>query len=171
MSLSPDEYYRVIAKTQLVSSDLYCVYEDKLLLGKRLNSPAKNWLFTPGSRAFKNELLEQTCIRVAKEELGVDIKFSDCKMIGVFDHQYTDNFRDSKFGTHYVNVAYVCEFSPKQRESVRRDDQHSYFEWIPTKDVLHHRNIHPIVKHSFSRAVEMKLIPGFTTTLSGKSEE
>lgn len=158
MSLDQESYYNVIEKTQLVSTDIYFVLKDRLLVGKRKNPPAKNWLFTPGCRAFKNETLESTCIRVASEELGISIKFSECKQIGVFDHIYPDNFRDSKFGTHYVNIAYVYQMNSIEKTNIRLDTQHSFFRWIPLDEVLNHKGIHPNVKDSFKAAVKKGLI-------------
>ena len=158
MSLDHESYYDVIQKTQLVSADIYFVLHNRLLVGKRNNSPAKNLLFTPGCRAFKNETLKSTCIRVALEELCIQIDYSRCSQIGVFDHIYPDNFRDSKFGTHYVNIAYAYPMRSIEKTNIRFDAQHSFFSWIPCDEVLAHKSIHPYVKQSFKTAVDKGII-------------
>ena len=149
MSLCHDDYYDVIRKTQLVSTDIYFFYKKSLFLGKRTNEPAKGWLFTPGCRAYKNETLSQTCTRLAKEELGLTILPSKCMFIGVYDHLYSNNFRDEKFGTHYVNIAYTYELSDEEKKQIKIDKQHSSVEWVPISKVLSDPRIHNLVKKTF----------------------
>ena len=53
-----DTFKTVIKSTPLISLDLIVKNsEDKILLGKRLNRPAKNYCFVPGSRVLKDESL------------------------------------------------------------------------------------------------------------------
>lgn len=146
--LDPDTYYGVIRHTQLVSTDIFFIHKSHVLLGKRVNQPAKGWLFTPGCRAYKNERLDETCVRLAKEELGIRIGAEDCAFVGVYDHVYPNNFRDRKFGTHYVNVAYVCTLSDAHKE-LKADDQHAFFEWVHVSRVASHDGVHPLVKRTF----------------------
>ena len=48
MALNKDKYLDIIKHTNLTSIDLVFIYNDKILLGFRNNSPAKNSWFVPG---------------------------------------------------------------------------------------------------------------------------
>ena len=148
--LNHDTYYKIIEHTQLVSTDIFFIHKNRLLLGKRVNEPAKGWLFTPGCRAYKNETLDETCIRLAKEEIGITILAKDCKFLGVYDHIYTNNFKDNKFGTHYVNMAYMYMLSDEQKNNIKSDNQHDSLHWIHISKINSHKNIHKLVKKTFS---------------------
>ena len=146
-------YYEVIKHTQLVSTDIYFFHNSKLFLGKRVNEPAKGWLFTPGCRVYKNETLDETCVRLGKEELGINISAKDCTFLGVYDHIYANNFKDNKFGTHYVNIAYMYMLSDEQKDNIKTDDQHTHVEWVHVSNINSHNQIHDLVKKTFSDIV------------------
>lgn len=91
--LSPEKYIQAIELTQLVSMDL--IVKDtngKVLLGRRVNDPAKGKWFVPGCRLFKEEPWTTAITRVAKEELGIDVKPQEGHFMGVYDHFYGTNF-------------------------------------------------------------------------------
>ncbi len=61
-----------VAALPLVSLDWVLTNPDgQLLLGQRLNAPARGWWFTPGGRIRKNEALAHALQRVACDELGL----------------------------------------------------------------------------------------------------
>lgn len=65
----------VVDNTPLISIDFIIKNSDsKILLGKRVNKPAKDYLFTLGGRVYKNEKLNDAKQRILKEEVGLDIK-------------------------------------------------------------------------------------------------
>ena len=77
------------------------------LLGKRVNKPAQGYFFSTGSRINKNETINNAMVRIAKNELNVELK-SLPKFIGVFEHFYDDSiYRD--VSTHSLNLAYEYE--------------------------------------------------------------
>ena len=143
--LSPDEYYNIINITTLSSVDLFIIKDNKLLVCKRENNPAKGYLFTPGCRTYKNELLEDCAYRVALSELNLEIDRNKLILIGVYDHIYENNFRDDKFGTHYVNTAYL--YNLDSNIDIKLDSQHDYYEWV--ENVIEHENIHNLVKITY----------------------
>jgi colanic acid biosynthesis protein WcaH len=93
MWLSDETFKSVIQHTPLISIDLIVRNEqDEVLLGKRVNAPAKDYWFVPGGRVRKNETLDDAFIRLVKEELGIEsgMTRADAKFIGVFEHFYDD---------------------------------------------------------------------------------
>ena len=114
MFLSNSDFSSVIKNTPLVSLDLCITNNKKLLLGKRINPPAKNYYFVPGGRILKSEKLNDAMNRILKFELGFSMheKYKNSVTnIGVYEHFYENNYLDnSKFSTHYVVVAYLIPF-------------------------------------------------------------
>ena len=144
---SAEEYYQIIKMTTLTSVDLAIINNNKILLGLRINEPAKGYLFTPGCRTFKYEKLDDAIMRVAKTELNLDIESSRAKHIGVYDHIYTNNFKDNKFGTHYVNIAYRVDLLDSELELIKPDEQHEKFEWYELEKAVDDVKVHPYVKN------------------------
>jgi len=123
-----------IALTPLTSIDL--VIKDpsgRVLMGLRMNEPARGTWFVPGGRICKGETLEAAFSRISLAELGQALSLSDAKLIGAFTHLYDSNFaRVPGLSTHYVVLAYELHvdepFTPPQ------DDQHSRFQWFGPSD-------------------------------------
>ena len=59
MFLSKSDFSIVISKTPLIAIDLCIVKDKKILLGKRINPPAKDFFFVPGSRILKDETIKK----------------------------------------------------------------------------------------------------------------
>ena len=73
----------------------------EVLLGKRLNAPAKNKWFVPGGRILKNEQIFDTIQRIIDTETGLNIKSYNGEFLGIYEHIYSDNyFGDETFNTH-----------------------------------------------------------------------
>jgi colanic acid biosynthesis protein WcaH len=90
----PDEQFRqVIAAILLVSIDLVWVREQQILLGKRLNRPAKDYWFVPGGGGSirKNEFLELAFERLTLTELGKEQVCDRASLLGIFDHFYPNS--------------------------------------------------------------------------------
>jgi GDP-mannose mannosyl hydrolase len=107
MFLDSATFATVVGSTPLVAIDLLVVNEDnELLLGKRLNRPAKDIWFVPGGRVLKNEPLEQTFKRITLAELGNEIDLGQAKLLGLFEHFYEDSVFGEHINTHYVIAAH-----------------------------------------------------------------
>ncbi|MGV2950389.1 GDP-mannose mannosyl hydrolase [Acinetobacter sp. AGC35] len=106
----PDETFKsVIQHTPLISIDLIVRNEQgEVLLGKRVNAPAKGYWFVPGGRVRKNETLDDAFVRLVKEELGIEsgVTRADAKFLGVFEHFYDDCVFCDDVSTHYIVLAY-----------------------------------------------------------------
>ena len=147
MLLSDSVFSTVIASTPLVSIDLVVRNElGEALLGQRVNSPAKGYWFVTGGRIRKGELLRDALHRVAQDELGISAR--NCRLIGVFDHIYDDNFfAIPNISTHYVAIGYELQIS--SATSIRLDAQHAKFKWWPINELLASEEVHQNTKLYF----------------------
>jgi len=154
--LKPDDFIKAIELTQLVSVDLILTDENyNVLVGKRVNEPAKGVWFVPGSRLFKNETIGEGIKRVSREEVGVEITKEDTTFMGVYDHIYNSNFlnRTNNNGkvinTHYVCMGFSSEIDPNL---VNKDiflKQHSELRWMPIEEILNREDVHQNTKNYF----------------------
>ena len=146
--LLSDQYYNIISQTTLTSIDLILYYNGKILLGYRNNEPAKNYWFTPGNRTGKMETLQQGFDRLINKELGLDnsiIPFETTELVGVYDHIYKNNFKDDKFGTHYVVTCFLYKLDKKIYFT--KDNQHSDIQWFSISDISNNKEVHQYVKN------------------------
>lgn len=146
--LSKELFKKVIASTPLLSIDLIVRNTaGSILLGRRINRPAKNFWFVPGGRVLKDETLEDAFIRLIKVELGLDDVISNFK--GVYQHFYKDNFSEESFTTHYIVLAYEitvnCELASLPVE------QHSDYKWFSISELLNNDEVHIHSKWYFQK--------------------
>lgn len=150
--LDVDTFRTVVASAPLVSIDLIVRRSDGyVLLGQRINRPALGYWFVPGGRIRKNESLDQAFLRLTDEELGAPYPRSSAKLLGIYEHFYTDSVFgdfDQSPSTHYVVVGY---------ELMLDDDlvslplqQHSGYRWLHTQDILNASDVHINTKAYFS---------------------
>lgn len=149
----PDETFKsVIQHTPLISIDLIVRNEQgEVLLGKRVNAPAKSYWFVPGGRVRKNETLDDAFVRLVKEELGIEsgITRADAKFLGVFEHFYDDCVFGDDVSTHYIVLAYeLNNTNPKLKKIA--EAQHSEIKFIDLDNELIDENIHYFTKKYFS---------------------
>lgn len=139
--LSSDDFRVVVDSTPLISIDLVVKSPDgRVLLGKRLNKPAKAFWFVPGGRVFKNERLADAFSRLTKAELGVEVAIQNARYLGLYEHFYNDSALSDTVSTHYVVNAFVVELS----ESVRTlpVEQHSDYQWLSEGELLSADDVH-----------------------------
>lgn len=127
--LSADAFLAVIANTPLVSIDLIVRNAGgAMLVGRRVNEPAKGNWFVPGGRILKDETLEQAFARISENELGCRRSLAEARLLGAFTHKYDSNALDAPgVSTHYVVLAYVLAADPAQVSALA---QHSDVRWI-----------------------------------------
>ena len=148
MLLSESDFSEIVKNAPLVAIDFCIIRGSRILLGKRINPPAKNFLFVPGGRIFKSELIKNALSRILKSELGMKIKKNNYKFIknlGIYEHFYDDNFLGNfNFSTHYIVIAYLIEY----RNLIKNDEeilsqQHSEYIWLDINNVdKKYNNIH-----------------------------
>jgi colanic acid biosynthesis protein WcaH len=134
----------VLDSTPLISIDILLKKGGKVLLGKRVNKPAQGYFFSTGGRINKNESIDNAMVRVALNELNIELK-SIPKFIGVFEHFYDDSiYKD--VSTHYVNIAY--EYEVEEIPDLPTE-QHSEYQWFAIDELLESKQVHKYTKDYF----------------------
>jgi colanic acid biosynthesis protein WcaH len=150
MRLSKEKFLTIIADTPLISIDLIIRNPaGAILMGRRINEPAKDSWFVPGGRIYKNEDLEDAFKRITNDELGFELKIMQARLIGAFTHKYPINALGAVgVTTHYVVLAYDLGILDLPLD-IRA--QHSQTQWFtesesnrPDSEV--HLNVMPYFK-------------------------
>lgn len=138
----------IVDKTPLISID-FIVKNDsgEVLLGKRLNAPARGYWFTPGGRIYKNETMADAFKRIAHDELGIDTSIEHASFIGTFEHFYNDSVFGDHISTHYVVLAYTLQHSTF---TSLIHDQHNAYHWQTIEALLVDESVHTHVKWYFA---------------------
>lgn len=77
MVIPQPEFEQIITRVPIVCVDIAVYYQNRVLLIKRADEPARGEWWLPGGRLYKGETLEQCALRKAKEETGLECKFID----------------------------------------------------------------------------------------------
>ncbi|MDH3223129.1 MAG: NUDIX domain-containing protein [Gemmatimonadota bacterium] len=143
--LDPDELIQLVRLGPLVSIDLVVRNgEGRILVGHRINEPAKDHWFVPGGRMGKGESLDEAFRRIVRQELGISRARKDASLLGVFEHFYETNFLEQPdLGTHYVVLAHGFDLEGDGADIVP-DEQHRQVRWLTpaelSEDLRVHRN-------------------------------
>lgn len=125
----------------LFAMDLIVVNEqNEILVGKRVNAPAQGFWFVPGGRVFKNESLSDAFVRISAGELGKVFSYNDAKLLGIYDHFYSDSVISDTISTHYINAAHVIRI-----DSLLTDlpvSQHTNYRWVAVSSLDSDPDIH-----------------------------
>ena len=145
--LDDQTFKTVINSTPLISIDLLIKKNNKILLGKRINKPAQDYLFSIGGRVYKNETIDSAMTRIAKDELNIELKLTP-RFIGVFEHFYDDGiYKD--VSTHYINLAYEVDINNEILNLP--NDQHNEYQWLSINELLSSKQVHKYVKDYFRK--------------------
>jgi len=150
----------VVKNTNLFAIDLIVFNKlNKILLGQRINLPAKDFWFVPGGRIYKNENLNEAFKRILNEETGMSIKnINNVKLNGLYDHNYKDNFFDDpSFNTHYIVMA--CEIHTNSNIVFKPDSQHETLRFFSVKELLNDIRVHTFTKNYFINQPTNKFRP------------
>jgi len=144
--LSLINFKKIVQYSPLFAMDLVLVNQrDEVLVGKRLNAPAKGFWFVPGGRVYKNESLEQALLRIAKSELGLILKpLNQVTLLGLYEHFYDDSFFSKEISTHYINATHV--FRVKSCELNFPNSQHSQYCWLGIDSLTNNESVHKYSK-------------------------
>lgn len=147
MFLDDKTFATVIASTPLFAIDLVVVNDqDQLLVGKRLNRPAKDFWFVLGGRVLKNEPLAVAFKRLTQTELGVAIEFEKAQLLGLFEHFYKDSFFGEQIDTHYINAAHFLHLNADNLALLPFGEQHTDYQWLPISEIENHEDVHSNTK-------------------------
>jgi len=141
--LSHDAFLAVVRDTPLVSIDLVVPdAQGRLLMGQRINEPARGSWFVPGGRILKDEPLDDAFVRLTSIELGVTLARTDAHLLGVHTHLYETNFAGVPgITTHYVVLAYRVDLSAGLDTLPRV--QHSSYRWWGRDEAIASGQVHP----------------------------
>ena len=149
--LEKERFAQIVAHTPLVSIDLIVKNSrGEVLLGKRMNEPAKGYWFVPGGRIYKNETISQAFSRIAESEIGQEEAIENAKFLGAYEHFYENSFCSEHISTHYVVLAY--ELNCNLSAYVLPKAQHNDYKIVPVEVLLHDAKVHPNVKLYFKES-------------------
>lgn len=154
LELPAGEFAAAMAALPLVSVDWVVTNPDgQLLLGQRINAPARGWWFTPGGRIRKNEALAQAMLRVGHDELGLMPDtcrrlLSKARLMGAWDHFYADSVFDASVSTHYVNLPHWLALTWDEVALLKLPvgEQHGAWQWLPLADAAQSPLVHSYVR-------------------------
>ena len=164
MYLKKESFRNIVKFSPIAAIDL-CILNksNEILLGKRINPPAKNLFFVPGGRIRKGETLFIATKRILNSEISYDItkeKFNKINLLGVFEHFYEDNFTgDNSFSSHYIVIAYKIplDIINKSKSNIL-NNQHEEYIWYNKKNF----NDKDIKIHTYSKAYIEKLYKNYS---------
>ena len=146
--LETELFKQIVAHTPLVSIDLIVRNQQgQVLLGQRLNRPAKGYWFVPGGRICKDETIASSFTRLVKDELGLDQKLKQATCLGSYEHFYKDNFLGTNFTTHYVVLGYSFEAEVTLTNLPR--EQHGHYRWFDIDQLIQADDVHDNTKLYF----------------------
>ena len=148
--INDEQFLNVIDATPLVSIDLIIEnHNGEILLGKRLNRPAKDYWFVPGGRIRKNEKIADAFARIAKVELVLSLSVNDSQLLGAYNHIYGDNYLGKEgINTHYVVLGYKIKLN--ETLNIQPDEQHSELKWWPKGEHMSSNEVHANTKAYFA---------------------
>jgi len=147
MYLDNKTFKTVIASTPLIAIDLIVVNDKKeMLLGKRLNQPAKDFWFVPGGRVLKNETLVSAFTRLTLIELGKKMELKHAQLLGVFEHFYQESVFGDQQSTHYVNAAHVIKIGKEELSELPIGEQHGSYSWHAIDGIQNNSDVHKYTK-------------------------
>ena len=147
-SLDHETFAHIVEHTPLIAIDLIIKdSESRVLLGRRVNAPAKDHWFVPGGRIYKNETISEAFSRIFFSEIGNELLIEDARFLGVYEHFYKNSFYDKNISTHYVVLAYEINYDFSI--DILPKAQHSTYKIVPVKILLQDAEVHSNVKLYF----------------------
>jgi colanic acid biosynthesis protein WcaH len=144
--LDTESFKKLVENAPLVSIDLCLVCNGQLLLGKRNNEPLKGHWFTPGGRILKNEPWADCLRRVARSELGLEIRSPEnFSLMGIWDHFYNNSAVSEIVSTHYVNLPLYMRMEKKP--NLLLDPQHDELCWFDLEEVVNSNGFHEYMRN------------------------
>lgn len=145
----PQEIYNlIISNIPIVCVDICIVKENKILLVKRKDAPAKGEYWIPGGRLFKGESLEECALRKAYEEVGLRCKI--IKKMLVESTVFNDG--PNEIPVHSVNIAF--QLKPEE-DKVCLDSHSDDYYWFTLNEEIP-QYFHPYIVNCF-KLVDLNL--------------
>lgn len=149
--LDREIFSHIVKHTPLIAIDLIIKdSEGRVLLGKRVNAPAKDYWFVPGGRIYKDEPIAEAFSRISLNETGDTLSIDKAKFLGVYEHFYENSFYDDNTSTHYIVLGY--EINHDFSIGILPEVQHNTYKMVPIKTLLHDAKVHSNVKLYFKES-------------------
>ena len=131
--------------------------EHGVLMGRRINNPAKGKLFVPGGRVYKNEDMIDAFNRILLTETGLTFSFDKTFSIGLYEHFYNNTYwSTTECSTHYIIEARLIEIDQENiKLKIDLNAQHSSLKWISLED-FQSNAIHSYSKIYLHKIKELK---------------
>jgi len=134
-----ERYRQTMEDSPLVTVDVLFLDREKkrILLGKRRNAPYAGEFYSFGSRMFKNEEFIDAAKRIAKEELGLNLRNEEFTYIGALNEiNETSIFEGVNY--HAVDIYFYCTIDTL---NAVLDEQHSETKWFDLDEPSLHPNV------------------------------
>lgn len=150
--LDHGELLSVVTLAPLVSIDLVVTNaRGEVLVGKRVNRPARDTWFVPGGRILKGERVREAFERISLTELGRAVAYSSARWLGVWDHLYSDNFAGvDETSTQYVVLAHAISLELDLVDLPCT--QHKGYLWMPVEELLRREDVHANTRAYFDKS-------------------
>lgn len=150
----PEKQYRVIIKNTIIETIDIIVLNNKwqILLGCRNNEPMKWVYYIPWWRRYKNELINNSIMRKAKEELWINIKIEKLIFLWIYDDIY-DNSMFEWLSSHYSSITYVYILNELEEKTINKDNQHSDLKFFDINDYTLHDMIKIRIKDIGNKSI------------------
>ena len=135
----PEEIWRTCVDSIPIFGIDLIIFSRKygVLMGRRINNPAKGKLFVPGGRVYKNERIIDAFNRILLSETGLTFSFNKSTSMGLYEHFYNvTSWSTSECSTHYIIEARLIEVKMENiKLKINLNEQHSNFKWISLEDM------------------------------------
>jgi len=117
MYIDIELYHKIIENMPILCVDGLILMENKILLLKRLNYPAKGEWWFPGGRVLKNEKISDSIIRKVKEETNLNVEI--ISQIGVYETIFEKK--------HTVNICFLLK---NLNSEIILNSEHEKYFWF-----------------------------------------
>jgi colanic acid biosynthesis protein WcaH len=122
----PDALFsEFVARMPQICVDVLLEADEGILVAKRDIEP-RIW-FWPGGRLYKGERLEEAAHRIAREELGIEVRIQD--RYGPYAHFWATSSAPGGPSRHTVNVVFHVRPGDEACE-IELDEQHSDYRFL-----------------------------------------
>ena len=128
-----------------------------VLMGRRVNNPAKDKLFVPGGRVYKNERMIDAYNRILLSETGLTFPFVKTTSLGLHEHFYdVTSWSNTECSTHYIVEGRLIEIEREHlKPKIDLTSQHSNCKWIPIESI-NLKDIHSYSKIYLNKVKDLK---------------
>ena len=151
MFIPQSDYDLILRNIPVLCVDLLIVYDNKCLLLKRENEPAKGEFWFAGGRVRKFETLESAAIRIAKEETNLE-----CEFIKIVSVEQTIFSKKGEMVTDIHTINICCHMIPKNIKGLMVNRFHLDYQWVNSIDRNYNNYVnHPLILLGFSNSQKM----------------